>query len=470
MSDPTFPPFDDFSGELTTLPAPQQVVYSIESESSVLGGLLMDNAAWELVGDLLHVDDFYRGEHQTIWSAISALINAGNTADVITVFEYLKDRRQDERVGGIFYLNQLAQYVPSTSNIQRYAQIIREKSVKRRLLKAADSIIQDVNQSAKPVVELLDSAEASISAIGEQNSAAEGGFKSSSMLAVDFLNVFSERLDNPVEVTGLSTGYADLDKITSGLQGGDLVILAARPSMGKTTFAMNIAEHVALAEGLPTAIFSLEMSAGQLMTRLVSAKARVDQRRMQQGKVEQDEIARVTEAVEYFTNDMLHINDEAGITVATIRSQARRLARQMRRKLGLVVVDYLQLIGSATGSQGGSDNRATELGDISRGLKMLAKEMDCPVIALSQLNRSVEQRADKRPMMSDLRESGAIEQDADIIAFIYRDDYYNKDSREPNVAEIIIAKQRNGPTGTVKMYFEKAFARFSDLAPASSEY
>lgn len=279
---------------------------------------------------------------------------------------------------------------------------------------------------------------------------------------VDLLDRVQEMADNPMDVTGVPTGFVDLDRMTSGLQAGDLVVLAARPSMGKTSFAVNIAEHVALNEGLPVAIFSMEMGAAQLAVRIVGSIGRVNQGNLRTGKLNDDEWPRLTEAIERLRTVSLHIDETPGLSPTELRANARRLARTCG-KLGLIVVDYLQLM-SGSGSAASSDNRATELGEISRGLKMLAKELQCPVIALSQLNRSVEQRTDKRPMMSDLRESGAIEQDADIIMFIYRDDYYNKDSKEPNIAEVIIGKQRNGPTGTVKLFFQKNQTRFENLA------
>ena len=292
------------------------------------------------------------------------------------------------------------------------------------------------------------------------------GFQSLDTLVVDLLDRVQEMADNPMDVTGVPTGFADLDRMTSGLQAGDLVVLAARPSMGKTSFAVNIAEHVALHEQLPVAIFSMEMGAAQLAVRIVGSIGRINQGNLRTGKLTDEEWSRLSEAIESLRQVSLHIDETPGLTPSELRANARRLARSCG-KLGLIVVDYLQLMsGSGSGTSG--DNRATELGEISRGLKMLAKELQCPVIALSQLNRSVEQRTDKRPMMSDLRESGAIEQDADIIMFIYRDDYYNKDSKEPNVAEVIIGKQRNGPTGTVKLYFQKNQTRFENLALGAS--
>ena len=445
--------------------------HSLESESSVLGGLLLDNNAWDRVGDILNDGDFYRHEHQLIFDAIGKMINAGKPADVITVYEQLQSAGKAEEIGGLLYLNQLAQYVPSATNIRRYAEIVRERAILRKLVTASDEIATNAfNPQGKPVERILDEAEQKIFAIGEEGSRMKQGFQSLDSLVVDLLDRVQDMADNPQDVTGVPTGFADLDRMTSGLQAGDMVVLAARPSMGKTSFAVNIAEHVALNEGLPVAIFSMEMGAAQLAVRIVGSIGRVNQGNLRTGKLTDDEWPRLTEAIERLRTVSLHIDETPGLTPSELRANARRLARQCG-KLGLIVVDYLQLM-SGSGSGSGSDNRATELGEISRGLKMLAKELQCPVIALSQLNRSVEQRTDKRPMMSDLRESGAIEQDADIIMFIYRDDYYNKDSKEPNIAEVIIGKQRNGPTGTVKLFFQKNQTRFENLAMGygSDEY
>jgi len=450
--------------DLAQLRLPQ---FSMESESSVLGGLLLDNNAWDRVGDLLTEGDFYRHEHRLIFMAVSKLINDSKPADVITVFEHLQAQGKAQEVGGIVYLNQLAQYVPSATNIRRYAEIVREKAILRKLLTASDEIAtQAQNPQGKPVERILDEAEQKIFAIGEEGSRMKQGFQSLDTLVVDLLDRVQEMADNPMDVTGVPTGFADLDRMTSGLQAGDLVVLAARPSMGKTSFAVNIAEHVALNEGLPVAIFSMEMGAAQLAVRIVGSIGRINQGNLRTGKLTDEEWPRLTEAIERLRTVSLHIDETPGLTPSELRANARRLARQCG-KLGLIVVDYLQLM-SGSGSSS-SDNRATELGEISRGLKMLAKELQCPVIALSQLNRSVEQRTDKRPMMSDLRESGAIEQDADIIMFIYRDDYYNKDSKEPNIAEVIIGKQRNGPTGTVKLFFQKNQTSFENLAMGSGD-
>lgn len=442
--------------------------HSIEAESSVLGGLLLDNQAWDRVGDLLVDGDFYRYEHKLIFAAIGGLINASRPADIITVFEQLQGIGKAEEVGGLPYLNSLAQYVPSAANIRRYAEIVRERSILRKLVSASDEIATAAfNPQGKPVEKILDEAEQKIFHIGEEGSRMKQGFQGMDSLVVQLLDRVQEMADNPNDITGVPTGFYDFDRMTSGMQAGDLIILAARPSMGKTSLAINIAEHVALNEGLPVAVFSMEMGASQLAVRIVGSIGRIDQTHLRTGRLTDEEWPRLTEAIEKLRNISLHIDETPGLTVSELRANARRLARQCGGKLGLIVVDYLQLMSVSGGMS--DENRATAVGEISRGLKMLAKELGCPLIALSQLSRAVEQRTDKRPMMSDLRESGAIEQDADVIMFIYRDDYYNKDSKEPGVSEVIISKQRNGPTGTVKLAFIKQHTKFENLASGASD-
>ncbi len=441
---------------------------SIEAESSVLGGLLLDNGAWDRVGDLLTDGDFYRYEHRLIYGVVGGLINASKPADVITVYEQVQNLGKAEEAGGLAYLNSLAQCVPSARNIRRYAEIVRERSILRKLISASDEIASNAfNTQGKPVAKILDEAEQKIFNIGEEGSRMKQGFQGMESLVVDLLDRVQEMADNPNDVTGVATGFHDLDRMTSGLQAGDMIVLAARPSMGKSSLAINIAEHVALNKGLPVAVFSMEMSASQLAVRIVGSIGRIDQTHLRTGHLTDDEWPRLTEAIEKLRNISLHIDETPGLTVSELRANARRLARQCGGRLGLIVVDYLQLM--SVSSSMSEENRATAVGEISRGLKMLAKELQCPVIALSQLSRGVESRNDKRPMMSDLRESGAIEQDADVIMFIYRDDYYNKDSKEPGVAEIIISKQRNGPTGTVKLAFLKPLTKFESLATGSFE-
>lgn len=439
--------------------------HSIEAESSVLGGLLLENESWDRVGDLLQGSDFYRAEHRQIYAVISQQINANKPADVITVYEQLRSLASGrDDVITVAYLNDLAQYRPSAANIRRYAEIVRERAILRKLIGASDQIAtQAFNTQGKDVAAILDEAEQSIFKIGEAGSRMKEGFQSMDSLVVNLLDRVTEMAENPSEVNGVPTGFYDLDRMTSGFQPGDLIVLAARPSMGKTALAINIAEHVALNEGLPVAVFSMEMGASQLAVRIVGSIGRIDQTHLRTGALTDDEWPRLTESIEKLRTVSLHIDETAGITVSELRANARRLARQCGGKLGLIVVDYLQLMSVSGGMA--DENRATAVGEISRGLKMLAKELQCPVLALSQLSRGVESRTDKRPMMSDLRESGAIEQDADIVMFIYRDEYYSKDAcKEPGVAEIIISKQRNGPTGTVKLAFINRLTKFESLA------
>jgi len=447
-------------GEVAQLRMPP---HSIEAESSVLGALLLDNNSWDRVGDLLTDSDFYRREHRLIFAAIGALINATKEADVITVYQQLQGTKNGDEAGGLAYLNALAQYVPSASNIRRYAEIVREKSILRQLVSVGDEIATaGFNPQSRQISQVLDDCEQKLLAVGEAGSRMRRGFRAMDGLMVELLDRVQEMADTD-DIPGVETGFHDLDKMTAGLQDGDLIILAARPSMGKTALAINIAEHVALEKRLPVAVFSMEMGADQLALRIAGSIGRIDQTRLRSGKLTNEEWPRLTRAVEKLRNIDMHIDDAGGLTISEVRSNARRLARQCGGKLGLVVVDYIQLMSVSSGMS--DENRATAVGEISRGLKMLAKELQCPVIALSQLNRGVEARVNKRPMMSDLRESGAIEQDADVIMFIYRDDYYNPDSREPGVAEIIISKQRSGPTGTVRLAFLNHLTRFESLAP-----
>jgi len=439
--------------------------HSVEAEQSVLGGLLLDNLAWDRAADLLTEVDYYRYEHRLIHGAIGRLVGDGKPADVITVFEVLQAQGKAEDCGGLAYLNALAQSVPSAANIRRYAEIVRERSILRRLIGASDEIATAAfNPQGRPVPQILDEAEGKILKIGEEGARQRNGFQGIKDLAKALLDRVVELHESGAdEVTGVRTGYVDLDRLTSGFQRGDLIVLAARPSMGKTAFALNIAEHVAVSEELPVLVFSMEMGAAQLALRLVGSLGRINQQHLRTGKLGNEEWTSLGNAVEKLAKAQIFIDETPGLTVAELRARARRMARQFGGTLGLICIDYLQLM---SGNGGSDENRATELGEISRGLKGLAKELQCPVIALSQLNRSVETRNDKRPMMSDLRESGAIEQDADVIMFIYRDEYYTKDAcKEPGVSEIIIAKQRNGPVDTVKLTWLKTMTRFENRAP-----
>ena len=443
--------------------------HSIEAEQSVLGGLLLDNLAWDRAADLLNESDFYRYEHRQIYAAIAALVGANKPADVVTVHEHLQSLGRADDCGGVVYLNALAQSVPSAANLRRYAEIVRERAVLRKLIGASDDIAtQAFNPQGKPVAQILDEAETRIFQIGEEGARTRQGFIGMDKLVVELIDRVTELHENGAEeVTGVRTGFYDLDRYTAGLQKGDLIVLAARPSMGKTAFALNIAEHVAVREELPVLVFSMEMGASQLAVRMVGSLGRIDQQHLRTGALKDDEWTRLTEAVDQLGKISMFIDETPALNPAELRARARRMARQFGGTLGLIVVDYLQLM---SGSSGSDENRATELGEISRGLKALAKELQCPVMALSQLNRSVETRNDKRPLMSDLRESGAIEQDADVIMFIYRDDYYNKESKEPGVAEIIIGKQRNGPVGTLRLTFLKPLTRFDNLAVGATDY
>jgi replicative DNA helicase len=462
VTDPSVP--GAFDAEVARLRVPPN---SNEAEQSVLGGLLLDNLAWDRAADLLSESDFYRHEHRLIFAAVGVLIQAGKPADVITVFEQLQAHGKAQDCGGLSYLNDLAQSVPSAANMRRYAEIVRERAILRKLIAASDEIATHAfNTQGRPVAQILDEAEGLIFKIGEEGSRTRQGFQGIDKLVTALIDRVNELAENGAEeVTGVRTGFFDLDKYTAGLQKGDLIVLAARPSMGKTAFALNIAEHVAVSEGLPVLVFSMEMGAAQLALRMVGSLGRIDQQHLRTGALRNDEWERLAEAVDRLGRVQLYIDETPALNSAELRARARRMARQFGGTLGLIVVDYLQLM---SGSSSGDENRATEIGEISRGLKALAKELQCPVIALSQLNRSVETRNDKRPMMSDLRESGAIEQDADVIMFIYRDEYYNKESKEPGVAEIIIGKQRNGPTGTLRLTFLKPLTRFDNLAPGAS--
>ena len=440
--------------------------HSLEAEQSVLGGLMLENSAWERIADLLGEHDFYRADHRAIWRQINALINENKPADVITVAEALDARNQLMDVGGLAYLSNLAQITPSAANIRRYAEIVRERAVLRKLAEVGAEIAESAyNTAGRGAGEILDAAEAKVFEIKEAGAKAQQGFQELQPLLVEVVNRIDELYsrDNPSDVTGIPTGFADLDTKTSGLQPGDLVIVAGRPSMGKTAFSVNIAESVVLDTGLPVAVFSMEMAATQLVMRMLGSIGRLDQHKLRTGKIADDDWHKLTSAVGRLHEAPLFIDESPGLTAMEVRARSRRLARQNGGKLGLIVIDYLQLM---SGSGGGQENRATEISEISRSLKGLAKELHVPVIALSQLNRSLEQRPNKRPVMSDLRESGAIEQDADVILFIYRDEVYNPDSPDKGTAEIIIGKQRNGPIGTVRLTFLGEYTKFENYASA----
>ncbi|KTD34018.1 replicative DNA helicase [Legionella israelensis] len=434
--------------------------HSLEAEQSILGGLLLDNQVWDKISTKLCEADFYRTEHKVLFRAVSELAKKEQPFDVVTLLDMLKSYNELDDAGGEVYLFELANNTPSVANVTAYADIVREKSVQRQLISVANDIADSAyNPNGREVPELLDFAETKVFAIAEQTGS-DGGpenIKSILVRAVEKIDALYHSGDT---ITGLPTGLSDLDKMTSGLQPSDLIIVAGRPSMGKTSLVMNMAEHAAIESRKPVLVFSMEMPADSLAMRMMSSLGRIDQHRIRTGKLEDDDWPRVTSAVHMLSEAPLFIDDTPALTPAEMRARARRLAKE-HGQLGLIVVDYLQLM-KVPGFK--ADNRTAEISEISRSLKALAKELDVPVIALSQLNRSLEQRHDKRPVMSDLRESGAIEQDADLICFIYRDEVYNEESPDKGTAEIIVAKQRNGPIGRVRVAFLGKYTRFEDLA------
>jgi replicative DNA helicase len=441
---------------------------SVEAEQSVLGGLLLENEALDKLADVLSEVDFYRHDHRLIYHHICKLIEQSRPADIVTVAESLENSAELSSVGGIAYLGALAQNTPTAANIRRYAEIVRERSIMRKLVEVGSGIAESAySPQGRDAQQLLDEAEAKIFQIAESGNRSSQGFvdmKSLLPAVADRIDYLYQR-ENQGAVTGVPTGFDDLDERTSGFQPGDLIIVAGRPSMGKTAFSLNIAENVALDTKLPVAVFSMEMGATQLATRMIGSVGRLDQHRMRNGNLEDDDWVRLTTALGKLNDAPIYIDEGAGLSSFDVRARARRLHRQCG-KLGLIVVDYLQLMAGTSGRA--SENRATEISEISRSLKSLAKELDVPVVALSQLNRSVEQRPDKRPVMSDLRESGAIEQDADLILFIYRDEVYNADSADKGTAEIIIAKQRNGPIGRVRLTFLGHHTRFENFTSGNA--
>lgn len=438
--------------------------HSLEAEQSVLGGLLLDNSAWDRIADLTSADDFYRFDHRLIYAAIAKLVERSRPADVVTVHEQLQNEGKAAECGGLQYLNALAQETPSAANIRRYAEIVRDRAILRQLITVSDEIAtQSLNPQGKETRTILDEAESKIFNISEAGSRGQTGFQDIQSLLGQVLTRVDElyHRDNTSDVTGVPTGFVDLDRMTSGLQSGDLVIVAGRPSMGKTAFSLNMAENVAIDQGLPVAVFSMEMGGTQLAMRMLCSVGRIDQQRVRTGRLIEEDWTRLTAAMQKMQEAQIFIDETPALNSLEVRARTRRLARQYG-KLGLVVIDYLQLMSSASSGE----NRATEISEISRSLKGLAKELGCPVVALSQLNRSLEQRPNKRPVMSDLRESGAIEQDADVILFIYRDEVYNPDSQDKGTAEIIIGKQRNGPIGTVRLTFVGPLTKFENYTSA----
>lgn len=431
---------------------------SIESEQSVLGGLMLANEAWDNVADILSEEDFYRRDHGLIFRAISKLSGQSSPFDIVTLSEQLNSLDQLEQIGGLAYLSTLVQNTPSAANIKAYAAIVRERSILRQLVQVGTEVCSSVySREGRSSAELLDNAEKMVFDIADKGARGKGGFASIKDLLVGAVERIDTLYHSNETLTGIPTGWDDIDRRTSGLQRSDLLIVAGRPSMGKTSFAMNIAEHAAIKAGVTTAVFSMEMSSEQLAMRMMSSLGRIDQSKVRSGKLDESDWPRLTHAVSMLSEAPIFIDDTPALSPNELRARSRRLKRE--HNLGLIVIDYLQLMQV----KGSSENRVNEISEISRSLKALAKELDVPVIALSQLNRSLEQRPNKRPIMSDLRESGAIEQDADIIAFIYRDEVYNEDTPDKGIAEIIIAKHRNGPIGIDRLTFQGRYTRFENF-------
>ncbi len=434
--------------------------HSIEAEQAVLGGLMLDNRSWEQIADKIAEEDFYRKEHRLIFRSIASLEAKDSPFDVVTLSEELEKTHELADAGGLAYLGRLAKETPSAANIRAYADIVRERSVLRQLIEIGTDIASSAyNPEGRESKELLDAAERSVYKIAEQGSRAGKGFIGMKQLLTKTVEQIDYLFEQEGHITGVTTGFNEFDDKTTGLQKGDLVIVAGRPSMGKTTFAMNMAENAAIGAQVPVAIFSMEMPSEALAMRMISSLGRINGHHLRTGELTDDDWPRITSAVSILSEAKVFIDDTPALSPTDLRARARRLKRE--HGLGLIVIDYLQLMQIA----GGGENRATEISEISRSLKALAKELEVPVIALSQLNRSLEQRPNKRPVMSDLRESGAIEQDADLIVFIYRDEVYNEDSPDKGTAEIIIGKQRNGPIGTVRLTFLGKYTKFENFAP-----
>ena len=436
--------------------------HSIEAEQSVLGGLMLDNQAFDRVAELVVSQDFYTRTHKLIFEAMTALAEIGDPIDLITISESLEKNNQLSGIGGFAYLAEIAKNTPSAANIDAYANIVRERAVVREMIGVANEIAEaGFNTEGRTSHDLLDFAESKVFKIAEQRSKSTEGPQSIHNILEKTVDKIEELYQSPQDgVTGVSTGYADLDKMTTGLQPSDLIIVAARPSMGKTTFAMNLAEHAAMTQDKPVLIYSLEMPSEQIMMRMLASLGRINQTKVRTGQLDDDDWARLSSTMGLLMEKgKMYVDDASGLTPTDVRSRARRIARD-HGGISMIMVDYLQLMRVPSLS----DNRTLEIAEISRSLKSLAKELKCPVVALSQLNRTLEQRADKRPINSDLRESGSIEQDADLIMFIYRDEVYNEDSTEKGIAEIIIGKQRNGPIGKVRLTFQGQFSRFDNYA------
>ncbi|MCW8090788.1 replicative DNA helicase [Alteromonas sp. ASW11-130] len=435
--------------------------HSIEAEQSVLGSMLIDPESWDKVAELVTENDFYNRSHQIIFKAILRLLSQNMPVDLITVSEELENHDQLDDAGGFAYLGELAKNTPSSANVTAYARIISERAVTRELIGVAHEIAEiGYNPEGRESADILDFAESKVFEIAEKRTGENEGPRNVESVLGKTIDRLEALIKTNKEVTGVTTGFTDLDKKTSGLQPSDLIIVAARPSMGKTTFAMNLCENAMMAEEKPVLVFSLEMPSEQIMMRMLASLSRVDQTKIRTAQLDDEDWARISNTMAMLKDkDNLFVDDSSGLTPMDVRSRARKLARE-RGGISLIMVDYLQLMRVPSLS----DNRTLEIAEISRSLKALAKELEVPVVALSQLNRSLEQRADKRPVNSDLRESGSIEQDADLIMFIYRDEVYHENSEEKGVAEIIIGKQRNGPIGTSRLTFQGQFSRFDNYA------
>ncbi len=433
---------------------------SVQAEQSLLGGLMLDNQTWDVVADRVGAIDFYRKDHRLIFNAISQLAEKQEPFDIITLSETLGATNQLDEAGGLSYLSMLVRDTPTAANIVTYANIVRDRSVLRQLIHVGTTICDSAfNPAGRDTTALLEDAEREVFRIAEQRQRGQGGFVPIKTSLAQAVNKIETLFEQEGSITGVSTGFKDLDNMTSGLQPSDLIIIAGRPSMGKTTIAMNMAESVAVDTDKVVAVFSMEMPHDSLAMRMMSSLGRIDQHNIRTGKLVDDEWPRLTSTINLLSGKKMFIDDTAALTPTELRSRARRLMRD-QGQLGLIVIDYLQLMQSPSSGE----NRVQQISDISRSLKALAKELNVPVIALSQLNRNLEQRPNKRPMMSDLRESGGIEQDADLILFVYRDEVYNPDSPDKGIAEIIIGKQRNGPIGAVRMTFLGKYTRFENFA------
>lgn len=429
---------------------------SIEAEQSVIGSMIIDKTCIAQVAEKLEENDFYREGHKVIYRAIIDMFRRDMAVDLVTLLEYLKSNELLEKAGGVTYISEVSSSVPTTANLSSYIKIVEEKATLRKLIKASTKIIEESYNNQGEVDNIVDRAQKQVFDISEKKNSSDFEVLSD-VLERGFLEI--ERLfNNKGDITGVGSGFVDLDAKTSGFQKGDMVLIAARPSMGKTTFALNITEHAALREGKTVVVFSLEMSKEQLAYKLLCSEANVDMLKLRTGNLDDKDWENIARATGPLSKAKIYIDDTAGVTVMEMRNKVRRL-RMEHGKIDMIMIDYLQLMSGSSGS----DNRQQEVSEISRSIKALAKEMECPVIALSQLSRAPEQRADHRPMLSDLRESGSIEQDADVVMFLYRDEYYNKETELKNVGECIIAKQRNGPVGTVHLAWLGQYSKFGNL-------